>query len=635
MRVFLLILFSCISFALHAQLTVSEQNINASVQALAGEGVKISNVTSDCGGGSFGASPHGVFDDPFGITGLDGGLILTTGAARNVLGPNDSPSDGQDNFSQASDPHLNYLVSDQLYDMCKVEFDIEVTHTELSFNYVFGSEEYPEYVGKGYNDAFGFFVSGDFGGGVSGTKNLAVVPGSNYPVSVDNINDYFNYKYYVNNGLGATPYSNPFIQYDGYTRPLVARTNVLPCETYHVKLVIADVGDGILDSGVLIEEGSFQSNSPVKVEVAYDSERLGAAVEGCNDGYFTLVRTNEFELDQTKDYVIELNGSAKEGVDYLEVLEKTITIPAGEMSSDPIPIIAYKDSIDELLDIVRLDVQNICPNFPPLTTGEMPIKDNYEYNVPDEIICWGDGKYLNTEAVDSLDSFLWADSPNLSECLACASPFASPVVTDSFPVVITDRASGCEAFDTVTVFVHKVEAAFDFKGNDEYTVLDVDFKNKTKGATDYEWSFGDGSGSNEKNPIHFYPFVNEKDQDIREYPVTLIATHSKYGCKDTASAVVVLDETLFIPNIITPNGDFINESFTVEGISTGIWDFTVYNRYGDRVFFSSGYLNDWRGLESIAGFEDKSKELSDGTYFYLLENPKKDRQFKGWIEVVR
>lgn len=59
--------------------------------------------------------------------------------------------------------------------------------------------------------------------------------------------------YYHDNTGGAQ------VQYDGWTSVFTAQANVIPCQTYHLKLAIADVGDGAYDSGVFLEGNSFVS----------------------------------------------------------------------------------------------------------------------------------------------------------------------------------------------------------------------------------------------------------------------------------------------------------------------------------------------------------------------------------------
>lgn len=79
------------------------------------------------------------------------------------------------------------------------------------------------------------------------------IPGSGYPSSGCTSLSYS--QYYVNNDGGQT------IQFDGFTVPLKAFAHVVPCQTYHIKLAIADGTDHIYDSGVFFQAGSFSSPS--------------------------------------------------------------------------------------------------------------------------------------------------------------------------------------------------------------------------------------------------------------------------------------------------------------------------------------------------------------------------------------
>ena len=127
-----------------------------------------------------------------------------------------------------------------------IEFDLTVTSDTIRFNYSFGSEEYLEFVGS-FNDVFAFYISGP---GIVGTDNMALIPGTATPVSINNVNDVDNPSYYNINGEGwDLPFSadDYYIQYDGFTTVLEAKHNVIPCETYHLKMAIADDLDWSLD----------------------------------------------------------------------------------------------------------------------------------------------------------------------------------------------------------------------------------------------------------------------------------------------------------------------------------------------------------------------------------------------------
>jgi hypothetical protein len=171
------------------------------------------------------------------------GILLTTGAAAKANGPNNSQNAGHNNGT-AGDLQLDSLLGIDTFDGCALEFDMVPSCDTLKINYVFSSEEYPEYLGKTFNDAFAIFISGP---GITGSKNIATVPGTNIPVSINTVNSTKNSQYFVDNTNGTS------IQYDGFTKPLTAIQPITPNTTYHLKIVVADGVDGIFDSGIFIE----------------------------------------------------------------------------------------------------------------------------------------------------------------------------------------------------------------------------------------------------------------------------------------------------------------------------------------------------------------------------------------------
>jgi hypothetical protein len=127
----------------------------------------------------------------------------------------------------------------------------------MTFQFVFGSSEYPEFVGTSFNDIFGFFVHGPgiVGSYTNGAINIALVPGTNTPVSINTINADTNSTLYNDNSSLLIP--NLFC--DGYTVPMFASIgNLVVGATYHITLAITDVSDSALDSWVFLGGNSFQ-----------------------------------------------------------------------------------------------------------------------------------------------------------------------------------------------------------------------------------------------------------------------------------------------------------------------------------------------------------------------------------------
>ena len=223
-------------------------------------------------GGGIIANNHSFIGDPNQIgffnginsnVGIDSGIVLSSGSILDLIGPNAIGSTSTD-YSSPGDVTLDAVTfPDPTNDAAVLEFDFIPTSDTLRFKYVFGSEEYLEFVNS-YNDAFGFFLSGpNPSGGNYVDQNLAIVPGTvNTAVTINNVNNVANPAFYVDNGDGFTAPQNTdptVIQFDGFTTPLTAVAAVNCGDTYQIKLVVADVVDWSWDSGVFLEAGSFFS----------------------------------------------------------------------------------------------------------------------------------------------------------------------------------------------------------------------------------------------------------------------------------------------------------------------------------------------------------------------------------------
>ncbi|MGZ5297144.1 MAG: choice-of-anchor L domain-containing protein [Actinomycetota bacterium] len=224
--------------------------------ALVGPGVSVSNAQftgADLAAGTFSGGGTGA-----GATiGFDQGLILSSGAIASVPGPNSSDSTSSGN-GQAGDTALDTLlpVGQTSQDAAVLTFDFTAEASSVSFQYVFSSEEYNEFVGSGFNDVFGFFVNG---------TNCATVSGQ--PVSVNTVNggDPFGTgashpELFRNNDPNDPGPATIDTQMDGLTTVLTCVALVSSSESNTMKLAIGDVGDSSYDSNVFIEAGSLTTD---------------------------------------------------------------------------------------------------------------------------------------------------------------------------------------------------------------------------------------------------------------------------------------------------------------------------------------------------------------------------------------
>ncbi len=615
----LLLICFCILSVAYVQAQSTDLAINDTgsiediVKSLQGPSVEIFNITYS---GDFKNKPVGAFNDVIGLLDINSGLIMTSGSAKVAIGPNNKADAGTTtNSNKKNDPNLELLVpNEDLYDLVVIEFDISVTNTVLSFNYLFGSEEYPEFE-REYNDVFGFFISGP---GITGIKNLAVLS-NGAPVSVKSINSFRNSNFFVPNGTGSNPAKDFYLQYDGFTKKLTAQTQVIPCQTYHVKLAIADARDELLDSGVFIEKGSFTSSSNLDINVTFEHEEFDYAVEGCNKGYFIIKKDLQW-LTLNNPVMLEyrLSGTSTNGIDYTSIAGNTITIPANE-ESIKMEIDALVDGIAEGSENVRLDIILRCGiSIVATASADMIIKDEIEYSISSRVC-----KYvlmpINTQASNRW-TFTWAQNTALS-CTNCPSPSVNLSADNQFPVEVRDNISGCKTTTEAVVTIQQIEARFDYTKDKNYTFSDVSFQNLSVGADAYEWDFGDGQTSDAFEPDHTY--IQSEALAPVTYKIVLKASALEGMCSAEYDTTVTV-EPFFMPNVITPNDDALNDYFTVKGIEPGVWKLQIYNRWGTLVFKSDAYRNDWAG-----------HDIASGVYYYKLINPPGDRELKGWIHVLK
>lgn len=425
---------------------------------LIGTGVNASNITFTGASNAIGS-----FDGSNCNVGIGSGVILTTGTVLNStamgaqegpFGPNDNGGSGVDN-NQPGEPLLAALAGNTSFNAAVLEFDFVPQSDTIKFNFVFGSEEYLEFVNAGVNDAFGFFITGpDPGGGNFTDKNIALIPGTTIPVTIDNLNSTVNAQYYIDNGDGATSPqngSNTFIQYDGLTQVLEARSPVICGSTYHIVIAISDIGDGVLDSGVFLEAGSFtspgidiSSNLSFQGNTANDS----TLIEGCGSAEIWFVRNDSLAFSQTLPLTI--SGTAIEGIDYNN-LPPSITFPAGQ-DSVSLTIDAYFDSNSEPLEYLQIlvELSSSCANatYDSLRLYIQNI-DSIVIDLQDQTInCPGDSVTI-TPTVNYGSpgySYLWSNGVTTSTITV------SPTSTTVYTLTVTDTC-GLVENETVTVTV--------------------------------------------------------------------------------------------------------------------------------------------------------------------------------------
>lgn len=316
------------------------------VEVILGTGVNTSNISYT---GSSLAS--GVFTNGM-STGIEfeSGIILSSGWAQSLLGPNNSSSASNSN-GLPGDADLSAIIGNSTYDASVLEFDF-VPNTEfLTFNYVLFSEEYPEFLS--FSDVFAFILDG---------TNIALIPGTTQPVAIGTVNHQTNASYYVDNTGGI--YN---VQADGFTTVFTASAMVTVGQTHHIKLAIADMSDHVYDSWVLIEGSSFSSLGSIIGTVVDNTS--GQPIQ---DATVTATGSETFEattnangqyqlLNLPFGYGYEISAVAPE-------YEQAFFTGINVLQSDPVV------QLDVLLDPIsgNFDVTSLSPDPNPSVSRAMP-----------------------------------------------------------------------------------------------------------------------------------------------------------------------------------------------------------------------------------------------------------------------
>lgn len=442
-----------------AQLIITAHpNAQSLAQRLVGDGVSISNV-------SFTGNPlmASFFLNRANRTqiGIDSGIVLTTGRAKTInttiwgtdgLGVTPaSTTDASGNWGLPGDNDLSVAVGNfGLEDACVLEFDFVPLGDSIRFNYVFSSEEYvPDYVCS-FNDVFAFFISGP---GITGLKNIALIPNTNTPVSIFNVNNVpggtcpNNPQYYTDNR------TNVFFTHDGHTTVLTAREKVQPCQTYHMKLVLADSGDDMVDTGVFLQAKSLSSNTFGLTNLTQtDLSGNSYLVEGCATGAFNITRPRKdpFPLSINLSY----GGQATNGID-MQAMPLNVIIPAND-SFVTVNVIPLMDGMAEGIETIKIFALAGCAAGTPTDSTFIQIRDYDILNLTPDTARVCQGNSVQLIASPGYTTYQWNADPTLNNS-SIPAPLATPV-NPATTYICTATVGTCQAQDSV--YVEMKKAAF-------------------------------------------------------------------------------------------------------------------------------------------------------------------------------
>jgi gliding motility-associated-like protein len=244
----------------------------------------------------------------------------------------------------------------------------------------------------------------------------------------------------------------------------------------------------------------------------------------------------------------------------------------------------------------------------------------------DVVICRYDSVQIGAALVKG-QKYVWAPIGGLSDKNS-PNPMASPDSTVIYKLTVTGAylTSGvsCPSItDEVKITVHQLPKAN--AGADDTITVGSSTQLVATGGVQYSWRppYGlDNIGIN--TPIASPDFTTE-------YIVQVIDI---FGCKKEDSVLItVIKPALWVPNAFTPNGDGKSDVFAVRGDGIKDFEFGVYNRWGEQIFYSKDITIGWDGNRPITG-----ENLPAGAYVYYVKGIKTDGEvinMKGMVNLIR
>jgi gliding motility-associated-like protein len=535
------------------------------------------------------------------------GVVLSTGDAFETRGPNNAELSKGNEAWTGDDQLFEYIrglnIDPRLesnLNATVLEFDFVPLTDHISFPFVFASEEYGTYQCE-FSDSFAFFLTNTVTGE---TTNLAVLPGTEIPISVVTIRDGANAdcgpanpEYYGQNNEGANAFDAD-INFNGQTVMLTAESDVAVNTVYHIKLVIADRNDELLDSAVFI--GPFNIG-----DIDLGEDLLKETFNALCPGESHLIDTG---LDPAL-YTIswQRNGVTIPGANGPTLTisqEGTYSIQARYISST---CTAVKEVVIEYYTPVNETVAN------PVNLVKCNLSGTAVFNLEENtaVILAGltDTDYTVTYHLTNQDA--------TNNASPLDNMYTNTSRVQTIYARIFNNRTGCFGVKSFTITASDVSPDFDIYEEctgDKYILKVVAPGNAfNPDAATYSWT-GAGGFTSTNRQIEV--------TDAGEYTVTILTAE---GCELTASRNVT-EDPCFVQKGISPNGDGLNENFDLSGLNVKL--LTIFNRYGQEVYSLENYINEWYGQNK------NGSELPTGTYFYSIES-KSGKSTTGWIYINR
>ncbi len=608
------------------------------------------NVSVSGGNFASGEKSFGYFDATGTTFPFQNGIILSTGKINNAPGPNIYLSDDGGGIGWNGDSDLNDALGlSNTFNATILEFDFIPLGNRISFDYIFSSEQYltnPSSNQCNYTDGFAFLLKRN---GETNYQNLAVVPGTNIPVKVNTVRGSGTICPPANQAyFDAFNDTNHPTNFNGQTKILKAESDVIPGETYHIKLVIADEGNYRFDSAIFLGGGSFNfgidlgddrliaTGNPLcpSETLTVDATQAGAT------GYQWFRNTNTIPGATNPTYTITSAGDYTVNIFY----GTTCSPPSNTLKIEYAEsLVINQDLFTECdadtnqdgktvfdLDVIKNQLFTNLPtdyniSFFEIPTSTTALPTNYTNTIPnnqtiyarimniqgcysdypvnlvvntfdtilaDETIGLCENSILNLDAGSGFTSYEWnTDPPQFTQQITVNSGGSYEVtVTNSFNCsktkTFTVEASGIATIEDIIIN--------DFQENNSATI-----QISASSLGNYEFSLDD---------------INYQDSNIftnlleGEYTVYV---NDKKKCGVAKRTFYILD----YPKYFTPNGDNYNDTWYIKNLrKRNLQNSTIsiFDRYGKLIKQYNANTEAWDGTFN-------GSNLPSNDYWFTLE----------------
>ena len=588
------------------------------------------NVSVSGGNFASGEKSYGFFDATGTGFPFENGIILSTGKINNSPGPNSYLSDDGGSMGWNGDPDLNQALGlSNSFNATILEFDFIPLGNHISFDYIFSSEQYLSSPTSGqcnFTDGFAFLLKE---ASATTYDNLAVIPGTNIPVKVNTVRGpgticppanatYFD----------AFNDDNHPTNYNGQTVVLTAQADVIPGQTYHIKLVIADEGNYRYDSAIFLGGGSFNFGIDIGDDrliadgnplcpsetLVVDATQTGAtgyqwfqndiALIGETNSTYTVISEGEYSVKINYGTLCQTTGNItieyatdlivnedtfylcdaddnQDGImtfdlstitpDLFTNLPSSYTVSFFESTSSTIALPTIYTNTTAYNQPVFARIMNIqgCYSDYPVN---LVIKTFNEIVTDEEVgLCETSSIILN--AGSGFSSYTWNTTP-------VETTQSITVDTPGTYIVTLTNSNNCSKTKTFTVTTSGIATINDVIINDfsDNNTITVDYS----GLGVYEFSL---DGTNYQSSAIF--------NNLNEGEYTVFVRDTK-GCGEVSKSFYILD----YPKYFTPNGDGTNDFWRIKNLNKrNLQNSTIdiFDRYGKLVFQINPRNQVWDG----------------------------------------